>query len=304
MTSLQKISADETLQAAIGHVCATGELQRCAVRVWDKHGECVPVEVYCMPFQHGGQPGCMCFFHLPGVEQPAEEERSLNSFKSRLYAMLVHDFKTPLSVIKMTVGNLESHFDKIDARRRENMFRLIKQSADELTEFVSDLEMINTARSTGLSVHYQQVDVHELCTTTFEEIQAYCNGSHNLTLALPEQPVGLRVDKHLLARALRNLLTNALKFSPKGSHIRLEMLRAEGDILLRVHDQGMGIPEHDKERVFETFYRAKNVGSIGGSGLGLALVKYAVLQQGGSIDIDSAEGVGTTITLRFPASPG
>jgi signal transduction histidine kinase len=108
------------------------------------------------------------------------------------------------------------------------------------------------------------------------------------------------VDVKLLRRAITNLLTNAIKYSPEGAPINVE-LACEGDTaIIRVSDQGIGIPEDDQRRLFEPFHRASNVGQIQGTGLGLAITRQAVERHGGSISVESQVGVGTTFSVRLP----
>ncbi len=295
----------EPLNAAVQRTLETGQIQRCTVSITDHGANTVTAQVDCVPVQlTADERGCMCFIHLPATPNPAaEQERTLNEFKSRLYAMIVHDFRTPLFAIRTAATTLGLFFDKMDKRRRDSLVKTIEQSVDDLAGFLSDIEMINTARSNGLQIQSELVDAQDMCITLIREMQAFCNDSHVFSFNAPQQQVQLSADKRLLSRAIRNLLSNAIKFSPQGSQVRLDVIQSEHEVLFRVQDQGIGIPLNEHMRVFDTFYRAKNVGGVSGSGLGLALVKYAVLQQGGTIDVESNVGVGTTITLHFP-TPG
>jgi signal transduction histidine kinase len=102
-------------------------------------------------------------------------------------------------------------------------------------------------------------------------------------------------------RVVANLVSNAIKYSPGGGDVRVELAAEAGWAVLRVQDQGVGIPAADLPRVFEQFHRAANVaGRIGGTGLGLAGARHIVEQHGGSIALESQEGVGTTVTVRLP----
>jgi signal transduction histidine kinase len=294
----------DTLRNAIFCAWETGQPQRCTVSVLNREANCLTADVHLMPVRLAFQEhGCICFVPLPTpplYRQPPEEDHILSEFKSRLYAMIVHDFRTPLVTIRTAASTIKRYFDRLDTSRRETLLRTIEQSVDVLAEFLNDVEMINTARSTGLNLNYELIDAPELCAAIIKEMQAYCNDTHVFSLCAPDGLVRLQADKRLLSRMIRNLLTNAVKFSPQGSTVLLEVSQTEQEVLIRVHDQGIGIPEQERDRVFDTFYRAKNVSTISGTGLGLALVKYGVMQQGGSIEIDSTEGVGTAITLHFP----
>jgi signal transduction histidine kinase len=110
-----------------------------------------------------------------------------------------------------------------------------------------------------------------------------------------------RWDAARLERVLGNLLDNAVKYSPGGTEITLTVARSGATAVVAVRDRGVGIPAGDLPRVFERFYRGSNVaGRIGGTGLGLAGVKRIVEQHGGTIEVESVEGVGSTFTVRLP----
>ena len=105
-----------------------------------------------------------------------------------------------------------------------------------------------------------------------------------------------------LEQVFINLLTNAVKYSPEGSQVQFELHCTDGQAVLRIIDKGIGIPEKDRLRLFEPFHRAGNVGSAPGTGLGLAITRKAVEIHGGTIQVDSELGVGTTFTVILPIS--
>ena len=108
-------------------------------------------------------------------------------------------------------------------------------------------------------------------------------------------------NEKLLYQALTNLLRNAIKYSPEGSTIRVDLTLDANDAILRIADSGIGIPE-PISRLFEPFHRASNVGQIEGRGLGLAIVKRSITAHGGTITCESQVGVGTTFVVRLPTA--
>jgi signal transduction histidine kinase len=117
-----------------------------------------------------------------------------------------------------------------------------------------------------------------------------------------------RWDPLRLGRVLENLIGNAVKYSPDGSEITISLTRERGagrdEAVLAVQDRGIGISEHDLPHIFDRFYRGENAqGGISGSGLGLAGTRQIVEQHGGTIEVDSREGAGSTFTVRLPLSP-
>jgi signal transduction histidine kinase len=123
-----------------------------------------------------------------------------------------------------------------------------------------------------------------------------------LAFIIKSQYTDVVMDKTLLRYILSNLLTNAVKYSPGGGTVQLEIHCGTDQTVIRVADEGIGIPEKDQKRLFEAFHRAQNVGAIKGSGLGLTITKRAVMLHGGSIHFESQVGVGTTFTVTLPTA--
>lgn len=227
--------------------------------------------------------------------------------RDNLLAMASHDLRTPLGVIKgyahliqMRIERSETldkvaiadSFSRIDAAVQKMVYQL-----DELV----DISQLQAGQSLALS--YELTDVVRLVQRTVEEQQELAP-RHRLTVMsdLPEL-IG-NCDIVRVERALINLLTNAIKYSPAGGDI-LVSVTAEKDsagswAAIRVQDQGIGIPAADLAQIFQRFYRAGNVDGIKGTGIGLATVEWIVTQHGGQVGLESTEGVGTKVTLRLP----
>jgi signal transduction histidine kinase len=110
------------------------------------------------------------------------------------------------------------------------------------------------------------------------------------------------VDDRLLTHVIGNLMSNAIKYSPRGGTVKFALRRARDEVELEVADEGIGISKADQEGLFETFHRGNNVGNVPGTGLGLAIVKRALEVQGGRIEVDSELGRGTRFVVSVPAS--
>jgi signal transduction histidine kinase len=121
-----------------------------------------------------------------------------------------------------------------------------------------------------------------------------------IELSLANVPAEFRADERLLRHIFTNLLTNAVKYSDIGRVVRFGMEFDEGEIVCDIRDQGIGIPEADREWLFNAFHRGHNVGDRPGTGLGLVIVKRCVDLHGGSIKVESKLGEGTAVTVRLP----
>jgi signal transduction histidine kinase len=126
------------------------------------------------------------------------------------------------------------------------------------------------------------------------------NGKHIYEMNMPEKLL-VRSDKKLLDHAISNLISNAVKYSENGTTVTVSLsLTDEAHLKIEIKDQGIGIPEEDIGRVFESFYRSHNTGSIEGTGLGMSIVKRSVDSLGGTIDVQSKLGEGTKISMIIP----
>jgi signal transduction histidine kinase len=133
-----------------------------------------------------------------------------------------------------------------------------------------------------------------------EERETIDQNQHKIEYQCEGDFTNVVMDEKLLRHILSNLISNALKYSPQGRDVNIKLLRMDNSVKIRIQDYGIGIPPEDKKRLFEMFHRAQNVGTIQGTGVGLAIVKRAVDMHGGEIDVESEEGKGTIFTVTLP----
>ena len=133
-----------------------------------------------------------------------------------------------------------------------------------------------------------------------DEVLSATNRRCPIEFLLAEMPTKVQADERLLRHIFTNLLTNAVKYSDAGRVVQFEIVCAGADIVCTIRDQGIGIPEADREWLFNAFHRGRNVGDRPGTGLGLVIVKRCVDLHGGKIKVDSKLGEGTSVTLRLP----
>jgi two-component system, OmpR family, sensor histidine kinase SenX3 len=153
----------------------------------------------------------------------------------------------------------------------------------------------------------EPVAVHLVVGQAVEQVRPAAE-LRRIGLEIASVPSRLRVvgDRRQLVSAVFNLLENAVKYSEKGSTIEVDCATDGRDVSLSVRDHGMGIPTRDLERIFERFYRVDRSRGrdTGGTGLGLAIVRHVTTNHGGTVDVDSREGEGSTFTIRLPAPSG
>jgi signal transduction histidine kinase len=178
--------------------------------------------------------------------------------------------------------------------------------ADQLIDMINDLTALSADRS-DLRNNYQEVDLAHLLVECVSNQSPVIEAKKLvLCMDLPNEPFPATCNRYGVEKVVANLLSNACRYNVPGGQLSVSLALDEGSARIRVTDTGIGIPEAERERVFDEFYRASNARSAVsfGSGLGLALVKKVVLEHGGRIDVQSAVGAGTTFTVWIPLRRG
>ncbi|MGD2179567.1 GAF domain-containing protein [Lusitaniella coriacea] len=239
--------------------------------------------------------------------QLLEQEKDLNELKSRFVSMTSHEFRTPLSVISSSAGLIQDYGDRVSTEKRQKHLNRIQSSVKHMTQLLEDVLAINRAESDRLEFRPTAIDIVEFCRDLVEELQqsspqhAIIFQTHEIEIAHKDaQFCYTYIDEKLLRQILTNLLSNAIKYSPQGGTIDLNYTHNNRQLTFEVRDRGIGIPIEDQERLFESFYRAENVGAIPGTGLGLTIVKKCVDLHQGEISVKSEPGKGTTFIVILP----
>ncbi|WP_395702705.1 ATP-binding protein [Aquabacterium sp.] len=221
--------------------------------------------------------------------------------KSEFIANISHELRTPLQSI---VGF--SELGIVRAREHERlagMFCDIHGAGHRMLALVNDLLDVAKIDSTVGTFHVERVDLRRLVRGVARELQPLLDRQGlGLQLALGELPLTAKVDPLRIEQVLRNVLANAIKFSPTGAAIELSASVDDGLIAIRVRDHGPGVPPAELEAIFEAFVQSSRTkDGSGGTGLGLAICRKIVVAHGGSIDAANAPGGGACFTLRLPA---
>ncbi|GAB4409043.1 MAG: hypothetical protein Kow00106_02400 [Anaerolineae bacterium] len=216
-----------------------------------------------------------------------------------ILSMAAHDLRNPLAVIQSATDLLYRYGDRLSEEEREKRRTRIAESIRFMKSLLDDILLMSKAESPAFSIHLESLDIKAFCHQVLADI-AQTVSEYRLHFECPEQDVSAITDPKLLRHILTNLLENAVRYSPAGSTVTLSLERQSDRVILRVRDQGIGIPAADQARLFEPFFRASNAGNIRGNGLGLTIVRQAVEALGGSIAVESAEGQGSTFTVTLP----
>jgi signal transduction histidine kinase len=233
----------------------------------------------------------------PGVSAALAE---LERLRSDLLSAIAHELRTSLTAVRSSVGLLLDPALPAAAEVREQLLRNIAGSADRMQRFIDDILDLARFRAGSIRLQPRRFDGCALAREAAAAIMPLMTArGQTLDLSLPATPVWVYGDRRRLEQALVNLLSNAQKFSPDGASVRLA-LELRGDrVAWSVTDAGPGIAPQDRDRLFERFFTSG--GRAAGTGLGLPLALATAQAHGGTIEVASAVGRGSTFTLSVPA---
>lgn len=247
-------------------------------------------------------------YAIVAVALDITERRQLENIRDQFLAAVAHDLKTPLTAIK-GIAQLQQrrarNTSTPDGRANVDAFTRIQSSVDDMISQINRLLEIGKRETDEIvALDTAQTD---LIAITRAQIARHSDISaeHRIELQVDATPLIGQWDRQRIELMLANLLSNAIKFSPGGGTIAVRLGRehdAAGSwAIITVTDPGIGIPEAERDRVFERYYRASNVtGRIDGTGTGLAGARQIVTRHGGAISVQSQQGSGSTFTVRLP----
>jgi PAS domain S-box-containing protein len=229
-----------------------------------------------------------------------QRQKELSDMKSKFVSIASHELRTPLATILSSAELLQHYSDSLSAEDRLKMLNGIQGAVKRMNAMIEDVLIIGKAEAGALQFDPKPVDLRELCRKVVEELRGGVAKEHVIQFDQQFDRGSLNLDEKLLRHILSNLLSNAAKYSPAGSTVTMLLAERDGQALIEVSDQGIGIPIEDQTRLFESFHRASNVGSRQGTGLGLVIAKKAAELHGGTISIDSKVNAGTRISVHLP----
>jgi signal transduction histidine kinase len=238
-----------------------------------------------------------------GEERLVAELRSLDQAKTGFLASASHDLRTPLTNI---IGNVEVIQDEEAGpltAQQTAMLDAVSRNGRRLLSLIEDMLTISKIQMGVFTSNLCPVDLARLVPEPVDLVMSSIEDAEiTFDVRAPREGLMVNGDAGQLGRVLTNLLTNAVKYTPRGGRVTCTAAVEDDDAVLVVQDTGMGVPEDELESLGTPFFRASNVvrREIQGSGLGLSIVRTVVGQHNGKLELESAEGVGTTVTVRIP----
>ena len=224
----------------------------------------------------------------------AEAARQSGELRATMLDALAHEFKTPLTSMKVAAADLRAN--ACDDRSRE-LAAIVDEDLDRLQALVTDTVQMIRVDAGAFTLRLNDCRLSELVAATLRQLEPRLDG-HPVLSRVPDDLV-LRGDRDLLGLALRQLLDNAVKYSPVTSAIEISASGVEVvDIAIR--NSGPPIPVHEQARIFERFYRGSEAHGVPGTGIGLAIVRQISEAHGGTLSVSSAAGAGSVFTMSLP----
>jgi signal transduction histidine kinase/ligand-binding sensor domain-containing protein/CheY-like chemotaxis protein/AraC-like DNA-binding protein len=230
----------------------------------------------------------------------ARRLKELDTFKSRFYTNFTHEFRTPLT---MVIGLADQIMENTRVKVTEKA-STIKRNGRQLLDLINQILDLAKLEEGKLQPNYIQGDVSKFLNYLTQSLQSNAFSS-GVTLACFTTPneIVMDYDPEKLERILINLITNAIKFTPKYGSVKVIAQQEAQRLNIQVQDTGVGIKSEDQDKIFNRFYQSESANTMGkGSGIGLSLVRELVELMRGEISLDSTPGKGSTFTLSFPIS--
>ena len=232
------------------------------------------------------------------------EERALEELKADFVATVSHELRTPLAAIYGSAQTVRRGDLELDEAVRDELLGVIATESDRLAGIVNDLLLASHLDSGRLPVSIERCDAIELAGSVVDAARTHMSDAVDLKLRAPKTVTPVAADRGQLQQVLVNLVDNAIKYSPDGGNVALEVAEVDSRIRFTVSDEGLGIPPSEHRRIFEKFYRLDPdmTRGIGGTGLGLYICRELVRRMDGALWVESQLGSGSTFVLELPAA--
>ncbi|MDB9446524.1 sensor histidine kinase [Anabaena sp. CS-542/02] len=228
-----------------------------------------------------------------------EQAKQLSELRAQFLSMVCHQLRTPLNIISFCNSLVAEEIDKHTKKKIESLLENIEKAIAQISQMLDDTLLFAQAESAKINFDPKPLDLLKFCHNLVEEMHMSMS-EKRINFVSKVELINAFFDAKLLDYILKNILGNAIKYSPKNSRIDFIINYQGKYIIFKVKDQGIGIPITDQKRLFEAFYRGSNIGNIPGNGLGLSIIKTLVDLHGGQVNLESEVDKGTTITVMLP----
>lgn len=236
------------------------------------------------------------------LKQAVRRLEEVNELKNEFVGMVVHDMRTPLTVIAGFAETLRQNWDALDDQNKRDILERIESKTSELTRMVGDTLQVSTIESNAFSYTMAAFDLASLVYRTVESVRAAVSPRARIELSIAEDLPPAFADEDRQGQILTNLISNAIKYSDPPAQVEITVRQVADELQVSVADRGMGIAGRDMNKLFKRFSRLRQTANVQGSGLGLYICKRMIEDQGGRIWVDSEEGIGSNFHYTMPVA--
>ncbi|MFI0490851.1 PAS domain S-box protein, partial [Flavobacterium sp.] len=236
------------------------------------------------------------------VEKALLKERELNELRTNLVSTISHEFRTPITTIRTSAELIALYMARNSVEKDkqiEKRLNTITSEIDRIIELMNSVLTISKEDSGKTNFNPITFDLKQLCLDVIETSYSHQKDERKVQTIFKGTSFKVLADKNLMQYSLFNLLNNAFKYSKGTGDIVLKLSATSSNVILQIIDKGIGIPQEDQQKLFNTFFRASNTNGIQGTGLGLYIVKTFTEKNSGSILLESQLGTGTKVSLQF-----
>lgn len=237
------------------------------------------------------------------IIQQVKQLQHSDTSRRELVANVSHDLRTPLASLQGYLETLALKGEQLNEEEKRRYINIAYQHSERLRKLISELFELSTLENQGASLHFEPFSMSELIQDVSQKFQLEAD-EKNLVISthIPAQPAFVSADIGLIQRVLENLIENAIKYTPAGGQIGINLIHGNNDVAISISDTGQGIPESDLPHIFDRFYRVDKHRDEDGTGLGLAIAKRIMQLHNSSIDVASRPESGTTFSFHLPSA--
>jgi PAS domain S-box-containing protein len=233
------------------------------------------------------------------LNQALEQAKQLSELRARFLSIVCHQFRTPLNIVSFSNSLLKRHICEWTEEEIRPLLDNIQTATEHISQMVDDILFFSKAESAKINFEPKPLELVQFCHDLVAQMQMI-SSQCQINFGSQTDCLTACIDKKLLESILKNLLDNAIKYSPSNNTIDFQLWCESEQIIFHIKDQGIGIPVADQECLFEPFYRGSNIDNIPGTGLGLSILKTLVDLHQGQVNVESEVGIGSTFTVILP----
>lgn len=231
------------------------------------------------------------------LSKALEAEKNINELKSSFISIASHELRTPITIILSSIALIERYSKTGEYQKQPRLIDRIKKASNQFTSILDDFLSLEKLERGDLRINKETLNLNEFVLHLMNDLEGMLKTGQKI-IHRHEGSLKIEQDRRMLSHVISNLLSNAIKYSD--SDIELQTQVNKQNLIMRIKDCGIGIPEEDQQHLFQRFFRAKNVEHLQGTGLGLSIVERYLDLLEGTIEFESSLGKGTTFTITLP----